>query len=81
MRGSFRISLACADRFGTVLTSATKPHIGCVIGGFCVGANARWGSLVARRSHNPECIGSNPICATILLRKLLIADGVPLRPL
>src|SRR5699024_9309265 len=36
--------------------------------------SAGWSSLVARRAHNPEVIGSNPIPATIIfytIRKYL----------
>ena len=33
---------------------------------------AGWSSLVARRAHNPEVVGSNPAPAT---KKLLLNDG------
>ena len=29
---------------------------------------AGWSSLVARRAHNPEAVGSNPAPATIVVR-------------
>ena len=33
----------------------------------CYDASAGWSSLVARRAHNPEVVGSNPTPATILV--------------
>jgi hypothetical protein len=37
--------------------------------------DAGWSSLVARRAHNPEVVGSNPTPATNYLKRL---QGLPI---